>query len=63
MLSAYRNIMRVSHTWRATVSSNTLEERLYIRNEARTLFRKNKDVSQVHTYTLLIPRVHEKMFY
>ena len=45
VLSTYRKILRLSQTWTATVPSNTEEEQTYIRDEARTLFRKNKAVS------------------
>ena len=48
VLATYRRIMRLSWTWRAVVPANSTEEGAYIRNEARTLFRKNKDVSKTN---------------
>ena len=48
VLATYRKIMRLSWSWRASVATNSAEEGAYIRNEARTLFRKNKDVSETN---------------
>jgi hypothetical protein len=48
VLATYRQIMRLSWAWKASVAANSSEEGGYIRNEARTLFRKNKDVSKTN---------------
>ena len=52
MLATYRKIMRLSWSWRAAVPANSEEEGAYIRSEARTLFRKNKDVSEYQLTTI-----------
>jgi len=46
VLRTFRKILRVARTWEAQNEAETVNERLYIREEARTLFRKNKYVSQ-----------------
>lgn len=45
VLSLYRRIFRVARQWQATAAADTETERRYIRDEARKLFRKNKEVS------------------
>ncbi len=46
VLQLYKRIIKLSQSWEAANHpSNTREEQLYIRNEARELFRKNKHVS------------------
>jgi len=51
VLSVYRRIFEVARTWQAASETgvsgvqDTEEERNYIRQEARKLFRKNKDVT------------------
>lgn len=45
VLNLYKRILRLSLTWEAKEPSKTKEERIYILTEARSLFRKNKDVS------------------
>jgi hypothetical protein len=45
VLQLYKRIIKLSYTWQAIDHpSKTHEERLYIRNEARELFRKNQHV-------------------
>jgi hypothetical protein len=45
VLQLYKRIIKLSHTWEASDHpSKTREEQLYIRNEARELFRKNQHV-------------------
>lgn len=45
VLGLYKRIMKLSRTWQAIDHpARTEEERLYIRNEARELFRKNQHV-------------------
>ncbi len=45
VLQLYKRIIKLSQTWQAIDHpSKTLEEQLYIRNEARELFRKNQHV-------------------
>ena len=45
VLQLYKRIIKLSRTWEATDHPlKTHEEQLYIRNEARELFRKNKHV-------------------
>ena len=42
VLSLYRRIFRVARQWRVTTAADTEAERLYIQDEARKLFLKNK---------------------
>ena len=44
VLGVYRQILQLSRNWEASVGSETATERGYIREEARRLFRKNKEV-------------------
>lgn len=44
VLRKYKDLLKFSNTWRATVDTETDTERAYIREEARKLFRKNKSV-------------------
>jgi hypothetical protein len=45
VLQLYKRIIKLSQTWQAIDHpSKTPEEQLYIRNEARELFRKNRNV-------------------
>ncbi len=44
VLSVYRRILRISLIWKAEGTGNTVAEREYIRNEATSLFRKNREV-------------------
>lgn len=48
VLSLYRSIFRLARKWHAASGhmEDTIKERKYILNEARTLFRKNKNVSR-----------------
>lgn len=47
VLGLYRRIFRLARTWQAASGQveDTIKEKQYIVNEARTLFRKNKNVS------------------
>eukprot|EP00052_Salpingoeca_macrocollata_P017872 m.146248 g.146248 ORF g.146248 m.146248 type:complete len:117 (-) comp20526_c0_seq3:125-475(-) len=44
VLQMYARIMRLSGKWQAVDSANTAQERAFIRQEARTLFKANKNV-------------------
>ena len=44
VLRKYREILRLSRSWEASEEAETAAERRYIREEAVSLFRKNKDV-------------------
>lgn len=46
VLSLYRRIFSLARVWRATIEADTPLERQYIREEARKLFRKNKNVNK-----------------
>ena len=41
----YRQILQVARSWQAAVKMDTPTERAYIKEEARRLFRKNREVS------------------
>jgi hypothetical protein len=47
VLSVYRNIVRLGRRWEAIDPTETAKEREYIINEARTLFRKNKNLESL----------------
>jgi hypothetical protein len=44
VLQLYKDILKIAKKWTSLESSKTNQERMYIRNEAKILFRKNKDV-------------------
>ena len=46
ILSVYRRILRVARSWKASsgLAKDTSEERSYIANECRELFRQNSKV-------------------
>lgn len=47
VLGLYRRVLRIARTWQSASgqAEETMREKEYIRNEARTLFRKNRNVS------------------
>ncbi len=45
VLRTYRQILKLARSWKAVNEEETIAERLYMQEEARTLFRKNKNVS------------------
>ncbi|ESN93298.1 hypothetical protein HELRODRAFT_88926 [Helobdella robusta] len=45
VLPLYRRAINLSKTWQAVDPTKTEYERQYIKNEARTLFRKNKNLT------------------
>lgn len=47
VLGLYRKIFRIAKKWQSASGQveETLKEKEYIKKEAKTLFRKNKDVS------------------
>jgi hypothetical protein len=47
VLRKYREILGLSRSWRALEQAETEAERSYIKEEARRLFRKNKNVSHL----------------
>ena len=53
VLSLYRRIFRLARQWQATTAVDTEAERQYIRDEARKLFHKNKEVSLYFSLNLL----------
>ena len=54
VLSLYGQIFRVERQWRVTTAADTEAERLYTQDEARKLFRKNKNVSKDFSTFLLV---------
>ena len=44
VLNVYKKIMRLSNEWIAKDGNSTLIERNFIKNEARELFKLNKNV-------------------
>ena len=54
VLKVYRRALKLAKSWEAADAGKTLKERDFIKEEARTLFRKNKDVSSTGLcYTVL----------
>ena len=51
VLSLCRRIFRIARQWEAAVPAETEKERQYIRDEARQLFHRNKEVS-FHTLSV-----------
>lgn len=49
VLKLYRRILRTSLTWKSKDPSQTEVDRLYIKEEARGLFKKNKHVDDENT--------------
>jgi len=45
VLRSYRRILKACRVWEAEPACNTAAERAYIKQEARTIFRRNKHVS------------------
>lgn len=62
VLNMYRKTLRLSKTWEAKDPHNTGEERKYILNEAKTLFRRNKNVGSTVCHSMLI-KVINFLFY
>jgi hypothetical protein len=59
VLRLYKRIIKLSHSWEASNHpSKTREEQLYIRNEARELFRKNQHVCCLIFYS----RINKSLF-
>ena len=44
VLRSYRHVLKMARSWEAAEKGETAVERNYIQEEARRLFRKNKDV-------------------
>lgn len=44
VIQLYRDLIRLSKTWQAKCESETRTERVFIRNETRSLFRDNKNI-------------------
>ena len=44
VLNTFRKILKVARSWEAQNEAETMKERLYIQEEARTLFKRNKNV-------------------
>lgn len=54
VLSLYRRIFQVAREWKATTAADTEEERQYIQNEARKLFRKNMNITNTEEIKLCL---------
>ena len=59
VLGKYREILRVANTWKAIEEAQTEAERQYIREEARRLFRKNREVHNHNSKPLPLPYLHK----
>ena len=54
VLSLNRRIFRIARQWRVTTAADTEAERLYIQDEGRKLFLKNKKVCKDFSKFLLV---------
>lgn len=61
VLSLYRQILGLSRKWEAKNPQDTLKERQYIYNEARTQFRKNKNINNESDIQKLIQEAVDRM--
>ncbi|KAF2366647.1 Complex 1 LYR protein [Trinorchestia longiramus] len=61
VLALYKRIMRCARTWQAKNPSASEEERAYIEDEARRLFRANKDISDPSKILLCIQEGEARM--
>lgn len=56
VLSLYRHIFRIARQWQAAVPAETEKERQYMRDEARKLFHRNKEITDPEEIKL---HIHE----
>ncbi|XP_067859369.1 LYR motif containing protein 1 isoform X1 [Heptranchias perlo] len=63
VLGLYRRIFRIARTWQSLsgLSDDTLKEKQYIITEAKTLFRKNKNLTDVKAIKLCILECHARI--
>ncbi|XP_022095518.1 LYR motif-containing protein 1-like [Acanthaster planci] len=63
VLSLYRKLLRAAKTWQASTKlmKDTREERQYIQDEARTLFRKNKQVTDPEMIRIYIQEAEARL--
>ncbi|XP_067912382.1 LYR motif containing protein 1 isoform X1 [Heterodontus francisci] len=63
VLGLYRRIFRIARTWQSLsgLTDDTLKEKEYIITEARSLFRKNKNLTDVETIKICIQECHARI--
>lgn len=61
VLALYRRIFRVARQWRAAIPADTEAERQYIKDEARQLFRKNKNITNTNEIMLCIHEANARV--
>ncbi|XP_059835305.1 LYR motif containing protein 1 isoform X2 [Hemitrygon akajei] len=63
VLSLYRRIFRIARTWQALsgLSDDTLKEKQYIITEAKTLFRKNRNLTDAEAIKSCIMECHTRI--
>ncbi|XP_006637396.2 LYR motif containing protein 1 isoform X1 [Lepisosteus oculatus] len=63
VLSLYRRVLRIARSWQAQsgLSQDTSTERSYITQEARTLFRQNKQITDGESIKKCIEECHARI--
>ncbi|KAG9476992.1 hypothetical protein GDO78_002400 [Eleutherodactylus coqui] len=63
VLSLYRRIFQIARKWKSSsgLEEETVKERQYIVEEARKLFRKNKNVTDMETIHQCIEECHARI--
>lgn len=63
VLGLYRRIFRIARTWQSItgLTDDTLKEKQYIVMEAKTLFRKNKNLTDVEAIKNCIMECHTRI--
>ncbi|XP_072044565.1 LYR motif-containing protein 1-like [Amphiura filiformis] len=63
VLGLYKKLLRTSQKWQASTGNlqDTKDEQIYIRNETKTLFRKNKQVTDPGEISLCIREAESRL--
>uniref|UniRef100_A0A914D5J4 Complex 1 LYR protein domain-containing protein n=1 Tax=Acrobeloides nanus TaxID=290746 RepID=A0A914D5J4_9BILA len=61
VLNLYRRILKIARDWKSINPEDTLTERKFIRNEARTQFRENKSVTDKEKVKQLIEEAEKRI--
>lgn len=63
VLSLYKKLLRTAQHWQASTGKpeDTRDEQIYIRNETKTLFKKNKEVTSQENIGLCIKEAETRL--